>query len=118
MNSTWIDYKGKKILYTVYSKQSSAQMIESLKEQVEIVKQQNGKVLILDDFRDSFASQEFYDLAKDLGKNILAQKTRKNAILGVEGVKKLLLQGYNLFAGQKIEPFDTKEQALDYLAKD
>lgn len=117
MNNEWIEYKGKKILYTVYSNQSKENMIEILKEQAEIVKSQPDKVLILDDFRDSYGSDEFLNLAKELGNTILNQKALKNAALGITGVKKILLKTYNLFTSNKVEPFDSKEEALEYLVK-
>ncbi|MFY0690097.1 MAG: hypothetical protein JXQ90_23190 [Cyclobacteriaceae bacterium] len=43
----------------------------------------------------------------------------KGAILGVTGIKKILLQGYNSFSGSKVlVPFDTIEEAVEYVTKD
>ena len=40
------------------------------------------------------------------------------AILGISGVKKVLLKGYNRFAAPHIlEPFDSMEEAIDYVTK-
>ena len=67
-------------------------------------------------FCDS-GSTEFMQRAKQLGKEIFDSRTSKSAVLGVTGIKKILLNGYNMIVKNKLEPFDTKEEALEYLVK-
>ena len=40
-----------------------------------------------------------------------------NAAIGVSGLKKILLQGYNLVVKDKIVPFNTMDEALNYLTR-
>jgi hypothetical protein len=69
------------------------------------------------DFRGNFGSSEFMKRATQLGKELLDNRTKKTAVLGVTGIKKILLNGYNAFVKNKLVPFDTKEEAFEYLIK-
>jgi hypothetical protein len=44
--------------------------------------------------------------------------TKKSAVVGVVGVQKVLLHAVNVFSDLKTLPFNTREEALDYLAQD
>ena len=92
-------------------------MMELMKASVPYYQRSATKLLTLIDFHHIKGSTEFMDLAKRLGSEVFDQKTEKGALLGIHGIKKVLLQGYNLVAKQKIKPFDSKEEALQYLAE-
>ena len=53
--------------------------------------------------------------ASEYGKEVFNERTSKNAAIGVSGIKKILLQAYNLVVKDKLLPFNTKEEALEYL---
>lgn len=55
------------------------------------------------------------DLAIKYGQEIVHPKLGKGAILGVSGLKRVLLDGYNQFIGGDLEPFESEEEAKDYL---
>lgn len=118
MTIEWIEHNGKKILYSCYSNLSEDEMIGVIEEQAEICKKSDQKLLLLDDFRDSTGSSNFINRTKELGKTIINDKTKKNAILGVTGLKKALLKAYVALTGADIRPFNTKKDALEYLAAD
>ncbi|MEQ9377113.1 MAG: hypothetical protein RIG68_18120 [Imperialibacter sp.] len=116
MYNTWIQHNGQKILYTKYSGLTEEQMIKALKEQFEIVKASPGKVRNFGDFTNSTVSSDFMSIAKSNGKE-LSYKIEKTALIGITGIKKILLNGYNAFTKNPAHPFDTEKEALAFLAK-
>jgi hypothetical protein len=114
MSVEWIKYKNKKILVTTYKGLNPEQMIDEINKQADIIRQTEGKVLLLDDFTGSYVNDEFMDAVKKLGKS-LGPKTEKSAVLGVTGIKKILLKAYNVFIKDPVVPFETKEEALEFL---
>lgn len=92
-------------------------MIQIMNASVPYYQASPTKLLTLSDFNNIKGSTEFMDLAKKLAKEVFDIKTEKGALLGIQGIKKILVQGYNLVAKLKMVPFDTKEQALKYLTE-
>ncbi len=117
MSATWITHKGKKILYSTYGRQSFKEMMETLEQQVTLLKTSPEKVLLLDDFNDTHSSPEFLQQYKQWGKDIIRKKAKKNAMIGVTGLKQILFNAYVSFTGANIVLFATKAEALDYLVK-
>jgi hypothetical protein len=118
MPVSFIEYKGVRILYVDYSScKSSEDTIKNLEEAAKEFEKSPTKILSLDNYNNAYASDEFMKRAKELGKSIIASKREKGAIIGLTGVKVLLLKSYNLFVKDKLEPFKTKEEALEYLVK-
>ena len=48
---------------------------------------------------------------------VTAPLIKKSAILGIGGVKSVLLNGFNLFSKMDLKAFTTKEKALDWLVE-
>jgi hypothetical protein len=119
MSISYIFHKGKKIMFIDYTKCKTAQETIDLLEKVrqEYLKT-NEKIIALNDFRDAYGSNEYMKRANQLAKELFDERTYKNAAIGVTGIKKILLNGYNVFVKHKIMPFNTKEEALDWLAND
>lgn len=118
MGYEWIQHKGKRILYVNYSEcKDKDEMIALLDEMAEVFKQSGGNLLTIDDFTSAYASKEFMDHAKELG-HVFSANRIKGAMLGIAGVKKILLQAYNLFAKEKLVPCGSKEEALEYLVRE
>jgi hypothetical protein len=117
MSLSYITYKGKRILFVDYTQcKNTAEMINVL----EIVKNEYEKssnpFLAINDFTGTYGSNEFLNAASK-HKELFDSKTIKTAVLGITGIKKILLNGYNAFVKKKQVPFDTKEEALEYLVK-
>ncbi|MEM9337872.1 MAG: hypothetical protein AAGA66_04035 [Bacteroidota bacterium] len=117
MAITTIDHNGKQIVFVDYTQcKTKEATIEKLREAAEYIRKESHPVLVLSDFTGTFATKEFMSEANRLNKEILDRKTRKGAVLGITGVKKILLDGYNLLSRQsKLVPFLDKQEALDYL---
>ncbi len=118
MSMEWIEHKGKRILYINYARLSSAENIAQIDAAVQVLIDSGRKDnLTLTDLRDAVVDQDFVNHSKEKAK-ISAAYTKKAAILGVEGVRKVLLKAVNAFSGNPRVPFDSLEAAKDWLAED
>jgi hypothetical protein len=115
MGAKWIEVKGKRVMYGDYRGLTKTEdLIAVIQEEAKLCSENTG-VLFLDDFRDSFVTQDFMNIAKELGSKVFKDRTAKAAMLGITGAKKLLLSIYNRITGGKIRLFDTEEGAKEYL---
>ncbi len=118
MPISWIEHKGKRILYVDYSRLSGADLITTLEAAYITVTEAPGKTLVLDDFTGAILDPGFMNRAKELGQPKGERKSGRTAAIGVGGLKPILLQGYNNTTGAGIMPFDSKEEALDWLVSE
>ncbi len=117
MGAEWILHKGKKILYINYSGLNLQEQLDLVREATqELLDSGSKENLTLSDIRGISITAEFVDLAKEMGKQS-GSVTKKAAILGVEGLKKFILYGVNKFSGNVREPFNTIEEAKDWLVE-
>jgi hypothetical protein len=113
-----ITYNNKRIVFGDFSKcNTKEKMIDKLSELELLMLKQPGKVLYLADLSNTFGSVEFMNAVKNVAKRTFNIKVEKAALLGIVGIKKVLLNGFNTVSQNKFEPFDTKEQALEFLTK-
>ena len=118
MSHSFINYKGKRILYIDYTKcKTTADMINVLEEAKRLYESTTEMYLVINDFTGATGSTEYMQKVKQYGKEIFDGRTTKSAILGISGIKKILLNGYNSIAGKRVVPFDTKEEAVEYLVE-
>lgn len=114
-------YKGKKIITVSYEDfQSKELMIDSAKRLADYILSQPEKhIRVFIDLTDALGSREFMAASKDARLRVYNEKTTTSAAIGVTGMKKVLLKGYNAISKTKgIVPFSTKEKALEYLVSD
>jgi hypothetical protein len=118
MAVSYITHKNKKILFIEYKEcktiEDTLHVLDEIKE--EFFKT-SGVWLTLHDFSSGYGSAEFMKKANQYAKEYYNSRPARNAVIGASGMKKVLLQGYNLVVKDKIVPFDTMEEALDYLVK-
>jgi hypothetical protein len=120
MRSQWIEHGGKRILYADYTNFSESDF-EALRAEVvevetEIARQPENSVLSLTDIRGSVASREAVDLFKKSA--VVAKKyIRKQAVVGVTGLKKIVFDAVVKLSGQNATAFDDLETAKDWLVK-
>lgn len=111
-----IQYKGKEIIYVHYGDLKEVQMIETLNQVEDIIVSDNKLHLQLINISDAFATPGFMAAAKSFGKRT-HHLTERSAIVGISGVKALLLRSYNSVSGKKLKAFDTEEEAKEYLVQ-
>ena len=115
MPVSWIDYKGRKILYADYrGLRTEDDMMKNLDSEAGFYTQTHLKILSLNDYRDSVVSNKFMNKVTELGKATKG-KTDKAAVLGVTGLKKILINGYAKITGQHVKIFENEIAAKEYL---
>lgn len=118
MPVSFITHQDKKIFFIDYSGlKKKEDMMLTLQQAVAMAKESDEPLRTLIDMSNASGSQEWMEESKKQGQAI-KDKAMKTAIIGVSGVKKVLLIGYNAVVGGRVKPFNTKEEALNYLTKD
>lgn len=114
---SFITHRDKQILYVDYrGMKTNVQMIDTMRRLGEMVTLAPGKLLLLYDYRDAVVSSEFMAAAKQLTSELKPlHKVEKRAAVGIMGIKKILLQAYNVFSGDEVRPFNTLDEAKDHL---
>jgi hypothetical protein len=120
MRSTWIEHKGKRILYQNFSGNfyNSTAVKEELEQVLKIVLAEPlNSVRVLSDFRDTNVGT---DLLTPMNNASAATKAHvnKTAVLGVTGMKRKLADLLTALTGQPLKYFDNIEAARDWLAED
>jgi hypothetical protein len=115
MGVSWKEYKGQKILYVDYRGLSEADGIKNLEAQAELMHTLQDPVFVLANYEGTFATSKFMNRLQILGKEVIERKTKKGALVGITGIKKVLLNAYNAFTGGNLKSFSNEESALDYL---
>lgn len=117
MAITWIAHRGLKILYSDYRGLTPEKMLAQLDETASVMSMVPGKVLTLSNFEGVPVGPDFMKKAKEMGKAIFEPRTQKAAIVGIDGLKGMLLKAYNAFTGASMVPFPDETAARDYLTK-
>ena len=113
-----LDYKGRHILRADYRGcKTEEAMVSVLDDLIREVETAPRAVLILSDFTDSAVGSSFMSKGKTFGKQYDA-KIAKSAMLGVAGMKEILLRAFLAFTGSRTtRTFPTEAEALDWLAE-
>jgi hypothetical protein len=121
MGAEWIEHKGKRILYIKYGGLKPQEMLDLILTATQMIVEAKSKsrfmeILSLSDLTGCYTGQEFMDLSKKQGM-ISLPLTKKAAVVGITGIKSILFRAVNSVAPNPRVPFDTVEEALDWLVK-
>lgn len=119
MGAEWVDYKGKKILHIKYGGLKPQEMLDLVYTAAQMIidaKAKGMEILSLTDLTGCHTNQEFVDLSKKQGM-VSLPLTKKAAVVGVTGVKNILLRAVNRVAPNPRVPFNTVEEAMEWLVK-
>lgn len=115
----WIQHKGKRILYTDHGGLGPEEMIENLEVAAKMTLKEatDTKILSLVNFEGARVNSEYMARLKELGKEVYEPLTEKTAVLGISGIRHILVSAYNRVTGaaatQKL--FDNRDEALEWL---
>ena len=110
-----INHKGNDVIFADYSEYKTLEeQISFLREAEAFILSKGDDLLVLSDFSNVRGNAELMSEMKRAGKEI-EHKVKKSATIGITGLKKVFLSGYNLVVKDKVMAFNTQEQALDYL---
>jgi len=116
MGSSWIEYKGKKILYQDYHGETEAQMLVSLEQAGKLAAASPTSVLSLSNVENASITDAFMKRSKEMGKEVFKAKIAKSAIFGMTGLKSIFLSSYTkLLNVDHLRACKTKEEALEWL---
>lgn len=115
MSVEWIAYKSQNILYVNFRGMKEAQLLDTLERAYRTVAVLPSNILLLSNVEDVMISRNFMDRAKEYSRPHDECKIKKSAVVGINPLKAVLLQGYNRDTGSNMRSFDTEEQAKDWL---
>ena len=116
MESKYIHYQGKEIVYTDYRMKSPEEMVLTLNEAItfiSLLENKGIKYLHLIDLRGVPVTTEFAGTLIDQAKHHVGKS--KSAILGITGIKRMFFKSYLFLSKSEMRSFQDKEQALQYL---
>jgi|DewCreStandDraft_4_1066084.scaffolds.fasta_scaffold14295_4 hypothetical protein len=113
----FIEYKGKKILYTDVSNAKIEEAYKIMQEQQKIIFTfpENSLLIVINFENCEVTPKATYDL-----KEIVLQNkpyVKAAAVIGIGGVKKIILNAVSKFAGRNFYVCDKLEDALEWLVK-
>ncbi len=118
MPVSYITHQGRKILHVDFKDiKTKETVMENIDLMAKLYEESTEKIYLLLDVRGTFTDPDVMDKLKHYGKTVFNGKSEKRAILGVGGIKKILLRAYSMVTGTKVTPFEDEEKAKDYLAK-
>jgi hypothetical protein len=117
VRSKWVIHEGERIFFVDLS--GLGRHPDAFREElveVEAVARQRpeGSILVLTDVRDTILSSEVMDFAKESSAR-MTKYICKEAIVGVSGVRQVLLEAVSRFSGRQFATFDDIEAAKDWL---
>jgi hypothetical protein len=111
-----ITHKGQEILYFDYKGLRGKEVLEQLQANTRVILDSpETDFLTLSDFRNVYADEESMAYLQSEEVKAAARKTKKKAVLGITGLKKMFLNLYNTFTGIGTRAFDDEETAKEYL---
>ena len=113
----WRSFNGKQYLFIDHGG-TEDETLQNIAKVIDLVMKSGKKdLLILADTEKSYGTSKVLEAVNNLGKT-LKPYTKRWAVTGVTGVKKILLKTFNTLTGGIAIPFDSEKQALEYLFKD
>ncbi len=111
----WITHKGKEILYEDYTNLNGEEIAMRIPIFSHLELQMGKKdMLLIIDLSNSYASKAAVKGFTEAGKQT-GHLFAKTAVLGITGVKKVLLNVVNRLTSVNAKPFSDIEDAKDYL---
>ncbi|MFX1384566.1 MAG: hypothetical protein ACFFBP_19245, partial [Promethearchaeota archaeon] len=112
---SWVQYKGKEIEIDDFTNLSGDEFVRLIRANAEITLKMGKKnILAIVDFTNSYANKDVMDALKET-----SEKTEhlldKTAVLGITGVKKILLNFLNKVTNIGAKSFNSIEDAKEWL---
>ena len=111
----WFEYKDKEILLDDYTNLYPEQFAPLVKNIANLTLESGKKdILLIVDVTNSYANKEAVNAFVEAGK-ISKDLLTKTAVVGITGVKKILLNIVNKFSGANAKTFATLDEAKEWL---
>ncbi len=114
---TQFEHKGKVITLMDYTKCEKEELLDRIEEiKSWIVQQPVSSLLTLTDVTDRHFDGEILESFKKLATHNKPY-VRAGGIIGIKGLSKIAYNTIMKFSGRKLQIFNTKEEALDWLSR-
>jgi hypothetical protein len=115
----WIEHKEKQILYIDYSNfLNTDETIKTILQVNDFIKKLGKyELLLFVDVRKSNADEKIIVEALKNNALIIKPYIKKAAVIGVTTMQQIILTVVNVFSGLGIKPFNTIDEAKDWLIK-
>jgi hypothetical protein len=114
----WLNYKGKQILLSDYTGLSTSDIIFlSMENKRRYDAENKSNILLLVDVTGCPFDQNVVSSMHDIAKAI-KPRVKKSAVVGVNGLKAVVLKTINRVSDLGIAPFKSREDALEWLIKE
>jgi hypothetical protein len=117
MKSRWITHRDERIFFvdlSGFGRHPDAFREELMEVEAVACQQPEESLLVLTDIRDTVVSSEVMNSAKESSART-TKHIRKEAIVGVSGIRQVLLDAVSRFSGRQFAVFDDIETAKDWL---
>lgn len=116
MSVKLIEHRGKEIILIDYSHcKLPEETLAVVNESEQFLLAYEGQARVLVDVTGAPGSSEYMTRVKEVGKNT-GHKVDKRAIVGITGLKKILFQGFVRIVKGNNRSFDSREEAMEFLA--
>lgn len=115
----WLTHNGKQILVQDYRGCVGPSFIAAIRanEAFSLAQEVKSGIRVLIDVTGAYGDRESLQVYKQSAKQF-RNYFDKRAVVGVDGVLRFFMEIISSFAGVKVVAFDTREQALDWLASE
>ncbi len=117
MLTKWKSYEGKRILYLDCRGLKEDGTLAILDEAADILKPMSSSIPVLANVQGTMLTTAFMEKMKKLAQEVYIGKVDKAGIVGVDGLKKVLLNSYNILLRRDMKAFETEADALDWLIR-
>ncbi len=112
----FIIHNQKEIMYVDFKEVNSQdELMDLFWEGINIVKSSEKCYLVLLDFTGTIVGRKFISEAIKQSKMVFEHRNLKSAVIGITGLKSILLDTYLAATNSKLKSFDSKPAALNYL---
>lgn len=118
MSVKWIEHAGERVLYADYRDcRNEEEMLAVLEEQGRQLRMRPVKTRLLSNFEGVSVGSGFMNEVKKRGTESGSRLIERNAVLGISGLKGILLDGFVMVTGMRdsVRAFDSEAAALEWL---
>jgi len=116
MPATWIEHRGRQVLFFDYRGQKTdRELIDTLEAGSAMMQPLRHPALLYNDFEDSIIGSVFMKRVKQVGR-MNARLIDRSALTGISGLKVIFFNAYLRATGERsTRAFSTRDEALDFL---
>jgi len=111
----WEKFRDMDYIYLDCRPLKEDEMITILEEAADEMKKNKEKVVVLANVTGSVITPEFMERFKSLTAEVYREYVQRTAIVGVDGMKNVIVKTYNFLMKRDVHTFSSEEEALQYL---